>query len=321
MQSYFNQDDAWLEVDEVLNGNSHEKYNGSEFAADSVSSRMKFGVLATLLIAIVMILGTNLSSSVPTIVIDEHEVLIENSFTVEIPEPEPIKIKPPPKKKIEPPKPKDRKPPTRRKVPEQYASVMSTNVEPRRDMVEDKNREQIAEEAMVREIPQIQTPVIERSDLAVREKVADKIRQVSAVVTSDTVRQYSYSDIEVRNAPTALVSHSQLDPYHYQMIDICLRLCVQSIFLRERVGTASKDYNSDWLKVEKNNNQNNLLFKYRGNWLEFSINKDRLKVLADISFFGVPTNLGSSEELDNLVEDITRKLCDLLNHDECLENL
>jgi len=321
MQSYFNHDDAWIEFDGVLHSNVHENYSSIDFAADSVSNRMKFAILGSLLVTMVLLIGTNLSSSVPPINTDERQFVVEHSFIVEIPEPEKIKVKPPPEKKVEPPKPKDRKPPTRRKMPEQYASVMSTNVEPRRDVIEDKNREQVTEEAMVREIPQIQTPVIERSDLAAREKVADKIRQVSAVVTSDTVRQYSYSDIEVRNAPTALVSHSQLDPYHYQMVDICLRLCAQSMFLRDGVGSGGQNYNQNWLKVDKSGGKNTLQFKYRGRWLEFSINKDRLKVLSDISFFEVPTDITSSGELEDLVGDMTRKLCEILKHEECLENL
>jgi hypothetical protein len=319
MQSYFNHDDADIELDAVLNGNPTQKYLAADFDMDESNKWVKFLILASLLVTFVFTLKLNLSSAIPEFNLQD-KMKVVNKFTVEIPEEEKPKVKKIPKQK-EPPKPKDRKPPVRRKMPEAYVSRRKPIVEQQRDIKQDQAREQVDEKATVREMPTVQTPVIEKSDLAVRENANEQMRMVSADIASDTVRQYSYEGIEVRDAPTAEVSHSELDPYHYQMVDLCLRLCAQSIFLREGGGIPQQKYSYDWLKIKKGPDGDAMYFKHKGQWFEFTINIDKLKDLSDLSFVEIPVDYGTQVgSVEVLFEDITRKLCAMLKHDDCLES-
>jgi hypothetical protein len=318
MQSYFNHDDANIELDAVLNGNPTQKYLAADFDMDESNRWVKFLILASLLVTFVFTLQMNLTSAIPRFKLPDDKLEVVNKFIVELPEKEKPKIEKIARQK-EIPKPKDRKPPVRRKMPEAYVSRTKPIVEQNRDIKDDQVREQVTEKAAVREMPAVQTPVIEKSDLVMRENAAQQIRLVSAAISSDTVRQYSYEGIEVRDAPTTEVSHSQLDPYHYQMVDLCLRLCAQSIFLREGGGIPQQKFSYDWLKIRKGPDQDIMYFKHKGAWFEFTINTDKLKDLSDLSFVEIPvdyeTQVGSVEVL---FEDITRKLCKILKHDDCL---
>ncbi len=321
MQAYFNYDDARVEVDYVLNGNPREKYFANDFLGDDAGNTVKFIVLCVLLVVFVFTLKSNLSSNVPVFDISRPKMNVEHKFVIEIPEEKKEIPRPRPIPKKEIPKPKDRRQPTRRTMPEMYASTQPVEVEDRRDIQKDLDREYTPEKAVVRDIPTVETPVIEMDDVVARENVTQEARLLSAVVAGDTVRQYSYEGIVVRNAPAVEVSHSQLDPYHYQMVDLCLRLCAQSLFLRD-MGEANKNYSYDWFKIRRSAQENILLFKYRGHWVELEIHTERLKMLSDLSFIEVPveyTNqLGS---LDDFVEEVTRNLCRVLKHEDCLENL
>ncbi len=322
MQSYFNNDDAEIELDAVLNGNPTQKYLAADFDMDQTSRWIKLLVLGSLLVALVFTLEMNLSSTIPKFKVDTDKLKIINKFTVEIPKEEKPKIKPPPKPKETPkPKPKDRRPPVRRKMPEAYVSRKKPIIEDNRDIKQDQVRDQVDEKATVREMPTVQTPVIEKSDLVVRENANEQVRMLSAAIASDTVRQYSYEGIEVRDVPTTEVSHSQLDPYHYQMVDLCLRLCAQSIFLREGGGIPEQKYAYDWLRIKKGGNENALYFKHQGQWFEFTINTNKLKDLSDLSFVEIPVDYNAQVgSVEVLFEDITRKLCKILKHDDCLES-
>ena len=324
MQSYFNSDDAEVELDAALNGNPREPYFAIDFDSNEAGNVIRFLVLATLLITFVFTLFLNLSSAHAKFELRDQKIKVANSFTIEIPEPVKPKIKELPKQqKKETPKPKDRRPPVRRRsAPQAYTNRAVPDEIQDRDMKQDINREHVEDKAVVRDMPAVQTPVIEKSDLVVREKASEQVRYASAVISSDTVREYSYEGIVVRDAPTVEVSHSQLDPYHYNMVDLCLRLCAQSIFLREGGGIPEQKYSYDWLKIKKSGNENLMLFKHRGNWFEIAINTHKLKDLSDLSFVELPVDyIAQVGSVESLLEDITKRLCEILRHDDCLENL
>lgn len=318
MQTYFNYDDANIEAFSSINGSPGERYFAAEFTNGYRSGYTGFIIITAVLAFFLLLFNANLSSSVPSIKNEKPEVLLVHTFEVKIPEPVPPKPKVEPKK--EKPKLKDRKPPTRRK-PEVYASTIKPEPEKKREIKTDEIREQIEEQAATREVPRIETPMIEPSEFKTRDDVSQEIRHVSASAGVDTVRQYSYGGVEARNAPTIEVSHSELDEYTYQMVNVCLRLCAQSIFLREAEGFPAQNYPQEWLKVEKGN-VNSIWFKYNGSWLELSINTGRLTVLSDLSYIEIPANFSSATgNIDKLFGEVTKKLCRLLQHDDCLENL
>lgn len=318
MQTFFSHDDVDIEAISAINGSPGERYFAAEFTDGYRTGYTGFIIITAVLAFCLMLFNANLSSSVPSIKTEKKEVLLAHTFEVKIPEPIPPKPKVEPKK--ETPKPKDRKPPTRRK-PKMYASTVKPELEQKREIKTDEVREQIDEKAATREVPRIETPMIDPSDLKTRENASQEIRHVSASVGEDTVRQYSYGGIEARHAPTVEVSHSELDEYTYQMVNVCLRLCAQSIFLREAEGLPAQNYPQAWLKVEKGN-VNSIWFNYNGSWLELSINTGRLTVLSDLSYIEIPADFGSSAgNIDDLFEAVTKKLCRLLQHEDCLENL
>jgi hypothetical protein len=318
MQTYFNHDDADIETQSAISGSPREHFFAGEFTDGFNSGYSGFIIVTAVLGLFLLLFNANLSSSVPSINTEKPEVLLAHTFEIKIPEPVPPKPKVEPKK--EKPKPKDRKPPTRRK-PEVYASTIKPEPEKKREIKTDEVREQIDEQATTREVPRIETPMIEPSEFKTREDISQEIRHVSASAGVDTVRQYSYGGIEARNEPTVEVSHSELDEYTYQMVNVCLRLCAQSIFLREAEGLPAQNYPREWLKVEKGN-VNSIWFKYNGSWLKLSINTGRLTVLSDLSYIEIPADFGSAaSNIDDLFGEVTKKLCRLLQQEDCLENL
>jgi len=319
MQSHFNHDDADIEVDEALSGAHGEKQFAGAYHNQTGNRTINFSVLVVLLIVFVFTMKANLSSSNLNFKMEDKKIQVAHSFKFEIPEPEKKKEPPKPKPKQEIQKPKDRRPPTRRRAPEQFASAITPDKLQERDVKQDVSRDNLQEQAVVREVPTVQTPVIERTNQTVRQKVNEQARQVGAVISGDTSRVYAHTGIEVRNAPSLEVSHSELDPYHYQMVSLCLRLCVQSIFLRD---TGTRQYNSDWLKVEKSADHNRLFIMHKGSWFALDVNRDRLNVLSDISFINIPSDYANRvENIESFFESITKRLCTMLNHEECLENL
>ena len=324
MQSYFNYDDAEIELDAALNGNPRERYFAIDFDRNEAGNMIRFLVLATLLVTFVFTLFLNLSSANAKFELRDEKMKVAHTFTIEIPEPEKPKIKEMPKQeKKEVPKPMDRRPPVRRRsAPQNYASRTVPEELQNRDMKQDINREHIEEKAVVRDMPAVETPVIEKSDLKVRENATEQIRYASAVIASDTVREYSYEGIVVRDAPTSEVSHSHLDPYHYNMVDLCLRLCAQSIFLREGGGIPEQKYSYSWLKIKKSGTENLLLFAHNGRWYEIEIITSKLKDLSDLGFVELPVDyISRYGSVSILLEDLTKRLCEILRHDDCLENL
>ena len=233
MQSYFNRDDADVEANEALGDVHGDRHTAGEYSDQRGSRAINFSVLAVLLVVFVFTMKANLSSSTLDLKLEEKKKQVAHTFEFKIPEPEIKKEPPKPKPKKEIQRPKDRRPPTRRMAPEQYATVLKPDKLQERDVKQDEARENIQEQAVVREVPTVQTPVIERTQETVRQKADEKMRNVGAVISGDTTRIYASAGIEVRNAPVMEVSHSELDSYHYQMVSLCLRLCVQSIFLRD----------------------------------------------------------------------------------------
>jgi hypothetical protein len=326
MQSFFNPDDARLEDDALISGNPIEKCLVNEYTRTGDETG-KFFILVGLLIVFIFVLKTNLSSSTPAFLVDlkGRNVASENKFVVEIIKPEIKKPKPKPEPPKEVPTKKVRRQVERtaRRAPEQVQQrVRRQPREQRREIKAEIDRKTEEEEIVQREMPQLTAPVIEKMELADRSQAKEPVRQVLAEISNDTLRSYEYGDIQVRNAPSMEFSHSELDPYHYQMVDLCLRLCAQSLFLRQSGNLKKSDYGVNWLKVERGEDNNRMLINHDGSWVELTINKDRLKVLSDLSFIEVPVNIESQVgDVEYLFEDVTRKLCKLLKHEECFENL
>lgn len=319
MQLYFNREDARVEVNEALKDASGDRHTAGEFHDQGGNRAVNLTVLLVLLVVFVFTMKANLSSSSLDLKLVEKKKQLAHTFEFKIPEPEIKKEPPKPKPRQEIPKPKDRRPPTRRHAPEQYATAIKPEKLQDRDMKQDQARENLQEQAVVREVPTVQTPVIERTQQTVRQNVNEQARQVSAVISGDTTRIYAAAGIEVRNAPVLEVSHSELDPYHYQMVSICLRLCVQSLFLRD---TGGKQYSADWLRIDKSEGRNRLSIMHRGSWFVLEINKDRLDVLSDISFINIPSDYASRVgDIEVFFESVTKKLCTLLHYEDCMENL
>jgi len=319
MQTYFNHDDAEIEASAAINGNPREYFFAQDFADHGKGGYWRFFITTLILGTFLFVMNNQLSTKIPEINISKPKLVVAHTFNVEIPEPKPPKVKKIPKKEITPPK--DRKP-LRRKKPQTYASAVKPEIKKSREIKTDEVREQINEVAAVREVPRIETPVIEANDFKSRENAAMEVRHVSVSSGVDTVRHYSYGGIEERHVPTIEVSHTQLDQYHYQMVNVCLRLCAQSLFLRSGAGIPEQKYPSDWLKVEKSNNRNSIQFKYNGSWLKLTINADRLTMLSDLSFVEIPANYASvADDIEELFSEVTKKLCRLLHHEDCLENL
>jgi len=320
MQSYFNPDDARLEVHNIISGHSSKSFFTEGFPYNGRTESFKFLVLVSLLFVFILIMKYNLSSTEPVFILSPPKQQVDHSFTVEIPKPKIKKIEKP-IVKIQ--KPKSRKPiaPKRRSA-EAYAATYNPQIKESRDLKQEQNREQLTETAVARAIPSIESPVIELDAKADRAQASDQIRQVSEVIVSDTVREYAHAEPGERHAPDIEFSHTELDPYYYQMVDICLRLCAQSIFLRQNVGDGDQRFSSNWLKVDTGDNNNSMLIKHQGRWVKFIINTSRLQVLSDLSFIEIPGEYSDSfNDLQYLFEDVTRKLCKHLSHTDCLENL
>jgi len=175
MQSYFNYYDVNIETDAVIDGNSSQRFLVNDIPERQVGETYKFIILLGLMVVFTLVMKANLTSSQPIMAEIRSPRTILHNFIVEIPKPEPPKVKKLPEKKAETPLPKDRRPRSRRAAPEMYAATEVPDRIFDRNVDTAKKREKANEQAVVREIPAVQTPVIEAST-SVRQKATDQVR-------------------------------------------------------------------------------------------------------------------------------------------------
>ena len=130
--------------------------------------------------------------------------------------------------------------------------------------------------------------------------------------------RYTSNEVgEQRTMSESGLSRVKLDPYHYQMVNICLRQCVRTMFAHTGMDESEIAGSKGWLKVTRGND-NYFEFSSGGRWVRFFVNASLLGEISNIDFVRVS---GSSADLESLYEDATRKLCHLLGYDDCFAKL
>jgi hypothetical protein len=323
MQAYFDKHDADLEL-ETLVTRSHSKADSSADNQNYGSARRRLAGVMTLSAAMslaVVLLAAHLGSATPA----KPEPIAQKSinetrFVIEIPPK--VKPKPKPKPVVEPPKPKVIR--RLRSVPDSRLNKTQPLIEPKKRKAATENkRSESGESTRKRAMPAVETPVVaDRADALRRDEVTENLRYAYVENYADTIG--GFVDVaggtESRNLPDENVSHIKLDPYHYNMVSICLRLCVKSMFSYSGISQAERESSSRWLRIERGSDEH-FTFLYDRNWLRFSVKTDQLGDISNLDFVQIPHGTMSDDEVNLLLEEVTRKLCKLLGYDDCFEQL
>jgi hypothetical protein len=325
MQAYFDRGDAELEHQAVvtkalsLTDAEHEsRFNA--FGRRRYRSLLCYAVgLGLLAMTVAVHIGS--AEQALSQIVQEPESP-DNRFIIEFPEPEPPKPKPKLKPEIKPeePQPVERV----RSVPDRVTQTIKPQERSReREEEHIVDRDAQTESTVKRSLPAVTTPTIAVSETAgQREFVQENIRQTTVSDFADLRGDYIPEEKagKHRSAPETGLSHIQLDPYHYQMVNVCLRLCVRTMFTHSGIDEQERSASSDWLRIRRENDN---FFEYRhgGRWVRFSVKTGSLGEISNIDFASVAGDWTSNDGAQSLLEAATKDLCRLLGYDDCLKRL
>ncbi len=324
MQAYFDRHDAELELDTFVT-KSHSKADA--LAGDQERSfprRRLLDVLslsALLGVAVVLMLahiGAAVPAKMPTV---EKKKLSKASFVIEIPPME--KPKPKPKPEIQPPKPEVTK--RLRSIPDSRLNEVKPVVkQDRRQPSEENEKRSVSRESsQKRAMPAVRTPVIaDQMEIQQRNETNETLRYAYVSDMADTIGGFVNveSGTDSRTFPEENVSHHvNLDPYHYRMVSLCLRLCVKSMFTHSGMNRAERRLSNGWLEVDRGEDEHfSCLHEER--WIRFDVRSDLISDISNLDFVDIPYGM-SDNDINLLLEEVTRRLCRLLGYDVCFEQL
>jgi hypothetical protein len=104
------------------------------------------------------------------------------------------------------------------------------------------------------------------------------------------------------------------------MVNVCMRLCLKSMFTLSGLSEQRLGVSSSWLRV---NRRDNASFEYlaAGRWVKFKVFVKEITNISHINFVELPLDGGSDSEINDLLENVTADLCSLLNYSNCLDQL
>jgi len=326
MQAYFDRFDAQLELEAfVTRSHSRADFNAAELRNGPTWRRiLNIAGLAIVLTLAGYLAALHLGSANPPENASKPEKKISKAnFIIEIPPLEKSKPKPKPKPKVEPPKPKPIE--RLRSIPDNtLATEKQIIVADSRELTREDDRSVIHESSEKRALPAVQTPVIEvETDVLDRNEVSEGLRYAAVSAAADTIggfRNVVAAGITDRNLPEEGISRINLDPYHYQMVNLCLRLCVKSMFTRSGVSQAEMDQSARWLRIVRGSDETFTVL-FRGKWVCFDVNTQEIGNISNLNFVDIPGRQVAGDEVNMLLEEVTRKLCMLLGYDNCYDKL
>lgn len=326
MQAYFDRFDAELELETfVTRSHSRADFNPAEIRNGPTWRRItNIMGLAIVLTLAGYFIALHLGSANAAEMISKPEKKISKvNFIIEIPPLEKPKAKPKPQPKVRPPEPKPQE--RLRSIPD---NAMTTDkkivVSDKRETVRENKRSVAQESSEKRALPAVNTPVIDiDADVVDRNEVSEDFRYAVVSAQADTIggfRNVVAAGTASRDLPEEGISRIKLDPYHYQMVNLCLRLCVKTMFTRSGVSQAEMDRSSNWLKIARGSDD---FFKvlFKGRWVRFDVNAQEIGNISNLSFVDIPGRQVSGDEVTLLLEEVTRKLCMLLGYDNCYDKL
>jgi hypothetical protein len=326
MQALFDRLDAELEF-ETLVSRSKPGADTSTYVDDGQSLRRR--IIESVSLAVLL--------SMFVFVLTQQVVSADWVTSPEEIDPEPINpnfvIEIPPKVKIQPeikPKPLEKVPEPR--PVERLRSVPDRQLEYKRTLAETKTREtkiqqsdrQVSDKASQRALPAVTTPVIDDNVETIHRSVGSEVLAHSILdADSDTMRVYASTEGSENSHRSSFddgPSRIELDDYHYQMVNVCLRLCMKSMFTRDGLTRSQLENSSGWLRVE---NGRTAMFEYLsgGKWLQFRVFVEEIADISHIDFVELPLRGNSSHDINELLEKITADLCSLLGYSDCLDQL
>lgn len=324
MQAFFDRDDAELEY-ETLVSRSQAKADPSADSNSTTKSATRRAIdiigVAVLLFVAAIVFADHIATANPEFQVQKPEPKVETaSFIIEIPPPPKVEPKPAPM----PPEPEPEPVERLRSVPDRQIEHRQKSVDAKdRDTKKQRYDRNLDEKVAQRAMPAVSTPVIDES-IEILERVASDDRLGYAVLDAhyDTIGAFTPSagPNEKRYVPDEGLSRIKLDPYHYQMVNVCMRLCMKSMFTHSGLSEQRVDASSSWLRVNRNDNAS---FEYlvAGRWVEFSVFVKEITNISHINFMELPLDGRSDSEINDLLENVTADLCSLLNYSNCLDQL
>ncbi|MBK7090144.1 MAG: hypothetical protein IPH59_00225 [bacterium] len=323
MQAYFDRDDADLELNSMTEKTPSPVDSPGGFLSTTrdrrniVSTATSLGGLAVVIMLLVSYFGSlPFKAQAAKLAPDEFDA----KFVIELPKPKPDKPKPKFKPVVKPP---ETKPVERlRSIPDKTTQVLQKQTQlTGRAVTRDAQRVSQQEAATERSLPATIAPAIAPTDeFAQRDFVQEQTdRSTTVALTTDRSRDLvgAPSSRTNRVVAEAGVSRVKLDPYHYQMVNICLRQCVRTMFTHAGLDETEKAGSKEWLKVTRSGG-NYFDFRFSGKWHRLQVNVNLLGDISNIDFVGVPA---IGDDAESLLEDATRKLCRLLRFDDCFAKL
>ncbi len=353
MQAYFDRDDANLEAEALLTQSTSDRDAGDEVADFGRRRYLNLLGFTVALGLIAVFLAVHLGSIEPALSYQEPKFeKPEVRFEIEIPEPEVEQPKPKPKPKVEPPKPEPEKVERLRSVPDQKIQKIRQNekLDERREVretdrdvetevvknrvndkirerneVRDNERDVKTESTSERSLPAVRTPkIVAQETVADRDVSHESIRQSTvsglAKTTGDFVDEIA-PQVNRGGLPEEGLSRIKLDPYTYQMVNVCLRLCAQSMFTHTGMSGEAQEGSSRWLKVSRGSGGNSFSYRFNERWVNVTVNVNSLTDISNLNFISIPSDLSGSGKADQFLKEVTRKLCTLLGYDDCVQRL
>ncbi len=353
MQAYFDRDDAHLEADALLSHSASDRDSGDDVADFGRRRYLNLAAFSAGLGLLAFLLVIQLTSVEPAFSFQQPDKdKPDMRFVIEIPKPEQQQPKPKPKPKIEKPKPEpverlravpDRtmhvirpteKLQDRREVKDKERDVEQDVAKNRiqekihdRNEVRDSERDVKKESTTKRTLPAVRTPKIVTKEEAVQRDVSQEaVRQTTVSGLAETTGDF-VEDIAPRSGVSNLSSEGEglsrinLDPYTYQMVNVCLRLCATSMFTHSGMDEAEASSSAQWLKVNRGAGHSSFSYRYNRQWVEVTVNVKSLTDISNLSFVSIPSNLSKGGQADEFLKEVTRKLCSLLGYDDCVKRL
>lgn len=323
MQAFFDRDDAELELNSIMGKTASPEDTSSGFLGSNRNRRNIISTtvaLAGLAFLVVILAGYFGSLPIKVQAAAIAPIEFDARFVIEIPKPKPDKPKPKFKPVVKPPEPK---PVERlRSIPDRTTQVLQQKTQ-LTGRAESRDIQRVAQQeaATERSLPATIAPTVAATDeFAQRDFVQEQTdRSTTIALKTDRSRDLVGEPTSRTNRAVAEtgVSRVKLDPYHYQMVNICLRQCVRMMFTHAGLNETEKTVSKDWLRVLRGS-ENHFDFKFAGKWVRLRVNVSLLGDISNIDYVGVP-DVGDSAE--SLLEDATRKLCRLLRFDDCFAKL
>jgi len=83
------------------------------------------------------------------------------------------------------------------------------------------------------------------------------------------------------------------------------------MFTHSGLRKTERESSSAWLEIARGSSEH-FSYLFKGEWIRFNVNGEQISNISNLSFVEIPSHRVSSNEINTLLEEVTRRLCRLL---------